>query len=265
LGDTLDLSAAPAGECHIWGWSYRGLDDPIMGDNISTLTDDACEAISDNFITIYREEPDGGRVSTTEGDTILELCVGEIVFAVQHETTAEALNYWYIITDGENNILEFHNPANGDTLDLSAAPAGICHIWGWNHMGLADPVAGENISTLADDFCEAISENWIVVNRVDSGDACGTSSVLQVESATGLNIFPNPASDVITVSYETLLDEKGTITLLDASGRTVMLENINKGENSHTLNTGELSNGLYFLKLNSGDGLSTRRIAILNR
>jgi len=52
--NVLDLSGAPAGTCRIWGWSYRGLADPIIGEPISQLTDDPCETISDNFITVTR-------------------------------------------------------------------------------------------------------------------------------------------------------------------------------------------------------------------
>ena len=278
-GNSLDLSGAPPGECHIWGWSYRGLADPVVRDNISTLTDDACEAISDNFIrvireaddcdvfvndinlpggatstsicvdgvgdplevetnggtadasrgwiitddvgnilalpaappfdldgagvgvceiwyiryedngefggntvgnnltdltgcyalsnpvTVIREAPDGGMVSLTNGETTYTGTAGDIVVQVQHTTAAPNLSYWYIITDDNDNILAFMNSANGNSLDLSGAPPGECHIWGWSYRGLADPVVGDHISTLTDDACEAISDNFIRVIR----------------------------------------------------------------------------------------------------
>ena len=278
-GNSLDLSGAPPGECHIWGWSYRGLADPVVGDNISTLTDDSCEDISDNFIrvireaddcdvfvndinlpggatstsicvdgvgdpldvetnggtadasrgwiitddvgnilalpaappfdldgagvgvcqiwyiryedndafggnmvgnnltdlagcfalsnpiTVIREAPDGGMVSLTNGETTYTGTAGDIVVQVQHTTAAPNLSYWYIITDDNDNILAFMNSANGNSLDLSGAPPGECHIWGWSYRGLADPVVGDNISTLTDDSCEDISDNFIRVIR----------------------------------------------------------------------------------------------------
>ncbi len=189
-GQTLDLSAAPAGECHVWGWNYRGLDDPIIGDNISTLTDDFCEAISDNFITVNREIPDGGMVQLAGGGDVYSNCAGQIVFDVEHMTTAPNLSYWYIITDDNDNILAFQNSADGQTLDLSAAPAGECHVWGWNYRGLDDPIIGDNISTLTDDFCEAISDNFITVNREipDGG---------MVQLAGGGDVYSNCAGQVV--------------------------------------------------------------------
>jgi len=84
---------------------------------------------------------------------------------VMHTTTAPFLSYWYIITDEDGIILDWVNSANSNTVDLSSAPAGTCRIWGWNYRGLADPVRGESISTLTDDFCEDISTNFIEVIR----------------------------------------------------------------------------------------------------
>ena len=88
-----------------------GLDDPIMGDHISTLSDDFCEDISENFITVNRETPDGGMVQLAGGGDVYSNCAGQIVFDVEHTTSAPNLSYWYIITDDNDNILAFHNSA----------------------------------------------------------------------------------------------------------------------------------------------------------
>ncbi|MEM9297211.1 MAG: hypothetical protein AAGA64_02385 [Bacteroidota bacterium] len=168
---TLDISGAPAGECRIWGWSYRGLEDPVVGENISTLNDNELEEISENFITVNRDTPDGGMVSLEDGTTSATGATGtdQLIFTgVTTTSTAVNLSYWYIVTDADDNILDWVNPEdrNNATVDISGAPAGECRIWGWSYKGLADPVAGENISTLNDDEEEEISDNFITVNRV---------------------------------------------------------------------------------------------------
>ncbi|MFK7906629.1 MAG: T9SS type A sorting domain-containing protein, partial [Chitinophagales bacterium] len=192
-GNTLDWSAAPAGECHVWGWNYKGEPNPVMGEHISTLGDGECEDISDNWITVYRETPDGGMVSLTDGSTAYSNCAGNIVFDVTHTTDAPNLSYWYIITDNNDNILGYLNSANGNTLDLSAAPAGECHVWGWNYKGEPNPVMGEHISTLGDGDCEDISSNWITVTRLEGNLTLseGNSS----STASGLNIYTVEACD----------------------------------------------------------------------
>ncbi len=218
-GSTLDLSGAPAGECHIWGWSYKGEDLPVMGENISTLADGTCEAISDNFITVFRETPDGGMVLLTDGTDAATFEAGDVVFDVAHTTSAPYLSYWYIITDADDNILAFHNSADGPTLDLSGAPAGECHIWGWNYKGLADPVVGEHISTLGDDFCEAISENFITITRTEpSGPIAAIIST--VDETT---ICVNGIGDPINVTVEGGQGENSAYVITDVDGNILGL------------------------------------------
>ncbi|MDF1695475.1 MAG: T9SS type A sorting domain-containing protein, partial [Saprospiraceae bacterium] len=323
-GPTLDLSVAPAGECHIWGWSYRGEGDPVMGENISTLTDGDCESISSNFIriirsdvtaaaistedetticvdgigdpidvtveggtgsnsawvitdesgtilglppmgpfdldgagegvcliwyvtfeeisgvevglsandlegcfalsnpiTVTRESANGGTVSLVDGEEEAIFCAGEVVFDVTHTTTAENLSYWYIITDDNDNILGFHNSEDGPTLDLSIAPAGECHIWGWSYRGEGDPVMGENISTLSDGDCESISSNFITITRLAGVEAAAIST----EDET--TICVDGIGDPIDVTVEggtgsnsawVITDESGTILGLPPMG-----------------------------------------------
>ncbi|MCP4521667.1 MAG: hypothetical protein GY827_08265, partial [Cytophagales bacterium] len=110
----------------------------------------------------------GGMVTTEGGDTQVITPTGTDLakFSVKN-TSVAGLSYWYIITDADDNILDWVN-SNGEEvtdLDLSGAPNGECHIWGWSYKGLSDPVVGEHISTLNDDACEDISDNWITVIR----------------------------------------------------------------------------------------------------
>ncbi|MFT7121814.1 MAG: hypothetical protein ACJAZ9_002002, partial [Neolewinella sp.] len=110
--NTLDLSGAPAGTCRIWGWSYRGLPNPVMGEPLSSLDPDgACADISDEFITVYRETPDGGTVTLASGATDTVVTAGDAIINVTHTTTGGFLSYWYIITDDNGAILGFANSA----------------------------------------------------------------------------------------------------------------------------------------------------------
>ena len=199
---TIDLSAAPPGVCRVWGWSYRGLDDPIIGQPISTLMDDDCEEVSENFITAYREVPDGGTVSLLNGATSYTGIVGDIEFQVMHTTTAPNLSYWYIITDANNNILGFVNSANSNTINLSSASAGVCRVWGWNYRGLSDPVIGTPLSTLMDDFCEDISDNFIEVTRQTTGGCNvdgGTITFTNGNERTAICVDGNP--DPLNITF----------------------------------------------------------------
>ena len=189
--NTLDLSAAPAGVCRVWGWNYKGEPNPVMFDDISTLSDGDCEDISDDYITVYRETPDGGSVTLTDGSTSYAGCAGDIVFDVMHTTTAPNLSYWYVITNDNNEILAYVNSANTNTLDLSAAPAGVCRVWGWNYKGEPNPVMFDDISTLSDGDCEDISDDYITVYREtpDGGSVTLTDGSTSYAGCAGDIVF----------------------------------------------------------------------------
>ena len=181
-----------------------------MFDDISTLSDGNCEDISDDYITVYRETPDGGSVTLTNGATNYENCAGDIVFDVMHTTTAPHLSYWYIITNDNNEILGYLNSADGNTLDLSVAPPGECRIWGWNYKGEPNPVMGEDIYTLADGDCEDISNDYITVTRID----CDNSYVLVGIEEVSLeeNIIHSGGVGVTDSNGEAEIDENTMIT-----------------------------------------------------
>ena len=209
---TLDLSGAPAGTCRIWGWSYRGEGDPVLGENISSLADGDCESISSNFITVYREIPDGGKIALADGTTSYSGTAGNIKVEVEHSTTAPNLSYWYVITDDNDNILAFANSANTSTLDLSGAPAGICRIWGWNYRGLDDPIPGDHISTLDDDECESLSANFVTVVREEAKEdiECNTPLNFRVRARSN-RIFILDWDDVASAEkYQVQLRVEGT-------------------------------------------------------
>ncbi|MFK8055872.1 MAG: T9SS type A sorting domain-containing protein [Saprospiraceae bacterium] len=200
---SLDLSGAPAGTCRIWGWNYRGLGAPIVGDNISTLSDDPCEDVSEEYITVWRETPDGGTVTLLGGATDTVVTAGNALVNVAYTSTGGRLSYWYIITDDSDNILAFANAATTSTLDLSGAPVGTCRIWGWNYRGLPDPVAGESITTLNDDFCEAISDAYITVVREDpnGGNQDQTVALNEVGENGWIEIINNTDQTVDLTDY----------------------------------------------------------------
>ncbi|MCI4667996.1 MAG: T9SS type A sorting domain-containing protein, partial [Bacteroidia bacterium] len=240
----IDISVAPAGECHVWGWSYRGLSDPVVGDHISTLNDDPEEDISDNWITVIRETPDGGDVSLTNGGLTVSAAVGSdsLMFYVKNTGTASNLSYWYIITDADDNILTWVNAnsmRDSALVDISGAPAGECHIWGWSYKGLDDPIVGDNISSLDDDVEEDISNNWVTVIRV------GATNV-EESFARSLKVYPNPARSILNIESEDIQIE--SVRILNLEGKLMIQSSQSR------IDINELNRGIYLLQAVSRRG-----------
>ena len=129
-GNMQDFDGAPAGTCRVWGLSYTGNIIANVGDNAAAvpLTDD-CFSLSANFIEVIRDNPDGGMVETTNGETQVQICVGDGMADVIDfsNNTSSSAPYVYVITD-ENNIILGIPPGNSQ--DFEGATGGTCRVWG---------------------------------------------------------------------------------------------------------------------------------------
>lgn len=74
-------------------------------------------------------------------------------------------------------------------------------------------------------------------------------------TAAGLNLFPNPAADVFTVSYPSTGSDMATIQVTDMSGKVVYStsKSINAQGGSIQVDTDALANGMYRVTFASGN------------
>lgn len=72
-------------------------------------------------------------------------------------------------------------------------------------------------------------------------------------------VYPNPASDVINISLKNeLVDTE--VSIVDAMGRIVLNQSINNDFVS--LDVADLEEGIYFVKISSGDAVETKTVVI---
>jgi len=77
-----------------------------------------------------------------------------------------------------------------------------------------------------------------------------------------VTIYPNPASNLITLSFENQIQNPATITLTDLSGKAlVKFENVDPTLNTN-IDVNGLPDGFYFLKIKSGDKALVKKIII---
>jgi hypothetical protein len=87
----------------------------------------------------------------------------------------------------------------------------------------------------------------------------GATGINEIGSNTTGLCYPNPASDVITVSLKGMTQE-GIVTLYDLTGKSVK-NTIYKNEEAK-LFVSDVPNGIYYLKANSGNEVLTEKIVI---
>lgn len=78
-----------------------------------------------------------------------------------------------------------------------------------------------------------------------------------------MNIYPNPANDVVNIPYEGLEANDGQIALLDVTGKTLSQVAIQQKEDNITFDVTNFSDGFYYIRVTSGNRNTTRKLVLL--
>ncbi len=90
-----------------------------------------------------------------------------------------------------------------------------------------------------------------------------TNSISEEEfNAMNINVFPNPASDLIAIQIIDLVKEDLTIELFDIAGKLIETKNIYKGTTIAFFETETLYNGTYILKLSDSKNSISKRVVV---
>lgn len=77
-----------------------------------------------------------------------------------------------------------------------------------------------------------------------------------------VNIFPNPASDVININATGIKTFPVTMVVYDVIGREVYSKTVNTNLVNERINTAEFNNGVYFVKVSNSQGSKTIRFVV---
>ena len=172
------------------------------------------------------------------------------------------------IADADDNCPE---TSNEDQADLDDDGIGdVCD----------DDIDGDGDTNEND--CEPLNADVFLGAECDDNDPNTTGDSIQedcsCEGVNGiedfsnvfneLNLFPNPASDGITIQFNMLQDISSDYveySVFDVSGRLLSIDksDLEAGENSQLIITKKLNQGLYFLKIDTESHTITKRFSIL--
>ncbi len=108
---------------------------------------------------------------------------------------------------------------------------------------------GINIFWPADE--DLYQGNWPTLLKFNAEDI-GLTSTKETENVSMINIYPNPASDRITISLEE--DQRGVIDILDHMGREIYITVRETQGGSTQINIGHLPTGMYFVRVTDKTG-----------
>ncbi|MTB50591.1 T9SS type A sorting domain-containing protein [Lewinella sp. W8] len=267
----IPFTAFPAGTYRIYGTNITGQPTISFGQNIETaFLSTECYAISSNFITVTKSDPDGGMVTTEDGMTEVTVEIdrsGEEPTAVLSFISTASMDdeYLYVVTDEENVILG--TSADG-TVDFGPAGPGVCRVWGLAYTGNVTAMVGDDADdTVLTDGCFALSDNFVTVTRAEMMEIGG--GVFQdhlqddVRSSVSLTAYPNPVSggEVMLTLESDLPLPRGTVSVRDLNGRSYDVQPLPGGTTSAQLrlDISTLPAGMYFAQFQTEQGIRSVR------
>ena len=156
------------------------------------------------------------------------------------------------------------NEVNTDFFEVQSSKDGI----NWRAIGKVD-AAGISTSTERYSY-EDVEPFTTSYYRLKMNDLDGTfefSEVLSIRREVGsgiLNIFPNPASDHLTVNFDMSEEALLEYSIRDINGRLIKTKNIESvaGSNQLRIETADLIQGIYFIQFQSNTLQDIRRVVI---
>ncbi len=84
------------------------------------------------------------------------------------------------------------------------------------------------------------------------------------ESSNEFSIFPNPATDELTIKFNATILEKVEILISDINGKILFNEtrDFSQNENTVKLNTSGIANGIYLIQFNANDKTEAQKLII---
>jgi hypothetical protein len=86
--------------------------------------------------------------------------------------------------------------------------------------------------------------------------------VMNTPDAFKIEITPNPSSERISIQLVNSLANSSDLTIMDATGKIILRKVIAANENTIELEVNDLANGLYFVQLKNGEGISNEKFIV---
>jgi hypothetical protein len=109
--------------------------------------------------------------------------------------------------------------------------------------------------------------------QVFCDSTCHTVVVTQAASIeenvmqNSLTVAPNPADDVVRISFDATTAGNATVTFFDAAGRVAKTETMNtaSGKATATVNTQNMAQGIYLVKIEMNGAAAWTRLALTHQ
>lgn len=95
----------------------------------------------------------------------------------------------------------------------------------------------------------------------------GAVNVTELENTLNMSMYPNPATDVVNVTFNLKDASNASFTVTDALGNKVIAADVvalQGGDNNVTINSSKLASGMYFVNVLVGTQVTTQKLSVVH-
>lgn len=160
------------------------------------------------------------------------------------------LNFTQFDTEPVHDKVQIFDPTNNHLL---AEFSGF-----FDPQNLPDPVVAENGQMLI----IFTTNSYVRASGWEAHYFTDLTNVDQVESAGQVNLFPNPATGMVKLSWSPELTRPGSIYIYNTTGQLIKVIHPEHDENFIELNVSALASGVYVFALQFDDGMTHIKLII---
>ncbi|NNC86602.1 MAG: T9SS type A sorting domain-containing protein, partial [Bacteroidia bacterium] len=170
--------------------------------------------------------------------------------------------YWYHMYGNDMGELHVDILSNGVWVNdvIPAVSGNFNDQWLPGSVDL-NPYSGQIINVR---FRGITGNGWMSDLALDD---IGVSTFTSIDDNAGLaniNVYPNPATDMVHISLGNLQAKDATITILDALGRTVYTEEVNSPANTYKteIDVNLFEAGAYIIQVENNSGIKNSKLIV---
>jgi hypothetical protein len=190
---------------------------------------------------------------------------------------SEGIPSYYLVVGATSNVTDSisrNYPVNADFEDWTVTPFNgnkttIGHDWKSFNMGTFSWEIADSLTFFVKN---ANGDIYKMVLNYFSGSGSGRvgfvkkllslSAVNESEMVNTISIFPNPATNQITINFDDLKSKSVTTKLYDQSGRLIYSEENAASDNQLKIDISSVQNGLYILEIVQGNISNRQKLMI---
>ncbi|PLX11918.1 MAG: hypothetical protein C0594_03050, partial [Marinilabiliales bacterium] len=242
----------------------------ISGTYIDTIPSlFGCDSIVSTVLNVTNEIINDVDFSICSGDSIFAEDTWQTTQGVYHDTTQSVFGCDSIII---TNLMVYDNPMVNLGEDAT-----LCANYDENitlDAGPADEYIWSDISSDQTLYLDSIVTGGLGTFTYSvtatNGGLCSAADTINItfEICSGIHddltnsnvkIYPNPTKDIFYIEGSNMNSDI-SIECIDITGKIIQIEEVHKSEFIRTIDLGNAAQGVYFIKITSGDTIKTERI-----